>query len=85
MTESEELRALRAENARLVALLDAHGIGWRTPAEAAPAGDEQALRSLEPSRAVEPPQARLSTADKVALFARLFRGRTDVVPIRWEC
>lgn len=84
MTESEELRALRAENARLVALLNAHGIGWRTPAEAGPAGDEQALRSLEPSRAVEPPQARLSTADKVALFARLFRGRTDVVPIRWE-
>ena len=27
---------------------------------------------------------RLSTAEKVALFRRLFRGRSDVYPIRWE-
>ncbi|WCE93842.1 TOTE conflict system archaeo-eukaryotic primase domain-containing protein [Acidithiobacillus ferriphilus] len=26
----------------------------------------------------------MSTAEKVALFRRLFRGRTDVYPIRWE-
>ena len=26
----------------------------------------------------------LSTAEKVALFRRLFRGRTDVYPVRWE-
>ena len=31
---------------------------------------------LEPSH--------LSTAEKVALFGRLFRGRTDVYPVRWE-
>ena len=31
-----------------------------------------------------PSRRRLSTAEKVALFRRLFRGRTDVYPIRWE-
>ena len=30
MTEREALAALRAENARLVALLESHGIAWRT-------------------------------------------------------
>ncbi len=24
------------------------------------------------------------TAEKVALFRRMFRGRTDVYPVRWE-
>ncbi len=28
--------------------------------------------------------ARLSTDKKIALFRRLFRGRTDVYPLRWE-
>lgn len=28
--------------------------------------------------------SRFSTAEKVALFRRLFRGRTDVYPVRWE-
>ena len=28
--------------------------------------------------------SRLSTGEKVALFRRLFRGRTDAYPIRWE-
>lgn len=28
--------------------------------------------------------SRLSTGEKVALFRRLFRGRTDVYPVRWE-
>ena len=28
--------------------------------------------------------SRFSTDQKVALFRRLFRGRTDVYPIRWE-
>jgi hypothetical protein len=35
-----------------------------------------------PASAPEP--SRLSTDEKVALFRRLFRGRTDVYPIRWE-
>jgi superfamily II DNA or RNA helicase len=32
----------------------------------------------------EPESSRLSTDEKVALFRRLFRGRTDVYPVRWE-
>ena len=62
---------LRAENARLIALLESHGIDWRP--RPAPA---QSVPEIETSR--------LSTAEKVALFRRLFRGRTDVYPIRWE-
>ncbi|EQD75073.1 type III restriction protein res subunit, partial [mine drainage metagenome] len=31
-----------------------------------------------------PDPSRLTTGEKVALFRRLFRGRTDVYPVRWE-
>ncbi|PRD64886.1 TOTE conflict system archaeo-eukaryotic primase domain-containing protein [Malikia granosa] len=65
------IATLQAENTRLVALLEAHGIDWRLPQPTA-----VVLREPEPSR--------LTTAEKVALFRRLFRGRTDVYPIRWE-
>ena len=71
--ESDELTRLRAENARLIALLDSHGIDWRH--DPAPTAASAPL-SPEPSN--------LSTAEKVALFRRLFRGRTDVHPVRWE-
>ncbi|MBU2808757.1 hypothetical protein HF285_10940 [Acidithiobacillus ferrooxidans F221] len=71
MADSSELTAIQAENARLIALLEAHGIEWRLPQPVAAAAQES-----EPSR--------LSTAEKVALFRRRFRGRTDVYPIRWE-
>lgn len=67
--EHDELAVLQAENARLIALLEAHGIEWRASPAPAPI-------------AAEP--LRLSTDEKVALFRRLFRGRTDVYPIRWE-
>ena len=69
MADHDELRALRAENGRLIALLESHGIEWR--AQQRPA-----------SSPVEP--ARLSTEEKVSLFRRLFHGRTDVYPVRWE-
>jgi hypothetical protein len=59
---------LRAENARLVALLDSHGIEWRKTGE------------VDAQSAASP----LSTDQKVALFRRLFHGRTDVYPVRWE-
>jgi hypothetical protein len=60
----DELARLRAENAWLVGLLDAHGVARRQQ---------------------EPPTARenagsLSRHEKVALFRRLFQGRTDVYP-----
>lgn len=70
MNDLDDLAALRAENARLIALLEAHGIEWRPPA------------SAEPPKAAE--SSRLSTDEKVALFRKLFRGRTDVYPVRWE-
>ena len=71
MAEHESLTDLRSENARLLKLLEAHGIDSRLPDAAQPAPT-----AGEPSS--------LSTTEKVALFRRLFRGRTDVYPIRWE-
>ena len=62
---------LRAENARLIALLENHGIEWRPPSKVV-----SPVRELEPSQ--------LSAEEKVHLFRRLFRGRTDVYPVRWE-
>jgi hypothetical protein len=70
MIERDPLLELKAENARLIALLEANGIQWRTPLEHVP-------------RVSMPVPSRLSTDEKVALFRRLFRGRTDVYPIRW--
>jgi len=69
MVESDELTALRAENTRLIALLESHGIEWRSPSK-------PAAPPAEPSR--------LSTEEKIALFRQLFRGRTNVYPVRWE-
>ncbi len=71
MAEHDPSAELKAENARLVALLEANGIQWRVETEHVPA-------------ASMPESSRLSTGEKVALFRRLFRGRTDVYPIRWE-
>jgi superfamily II DNA or RNA helicase len=64
----ESVSALRAENARLIALLEAHGIPWQPAPAAVP----------------EPLPSRLSADEKVRLFGGLFRGRADVYPIRWE-
>ncbi len=65
------MAALQAENARLIALLESRGIDWRLPTKPAPSVQE-------------PEPSRLSTQAKVALFRRLFRGRTDVHALRWE-
>lgn len=71
MDERDSVAALQTENARLIALLQKHGIEWRLPTV-----------RLQPLPGTE--SSRLSTDDKVALFRRLFRGRTDAYPIRWE-
>ncbi len=81
MTEHEDLKALQAENARLVALLESHGIAWRAPTAVA---SQPALTAPVQEPASELPRPSLSTAEKVALFRTLFRGRTDVYPVRWE-
>jgi hypothetical protein len=65
---NDELARLRAENARLVSLLEAHGIAWQEP-----------VPVFTPSA-----NSSLNTDEKVVLFRQLFRGRTDVYPVRWE-
>jgi len=72
MADHDAFAALQAENARLIALLESHGIEWREPPKELAPCVQEAERS------------RFSTGEKVALFRRLFRGRTDVYPIRWE-
>lgn len=65
------LAAAQAENARLIAMLEAHGIDWRLPPEPIPVK-------------TTPVESSLSRPQKVALFRGLFSGRTDVFPERWE-
>lgn len=67
-----DLEALRGENARLIALLESHGIECRIPPQVI------AAEVLDQS------PSRFSTTQKVKLFRQLFRGRTDVYPVRWE-
>ncbi len=71
MAEHDALAALKAENARLIALLDQHGVEWRLHPEPVAADPK-------------PKPCRLSSDEKVTLFRRLFRGRSDVYPVRWE-
>lgn len=70
----EELSKLRAENAMLKALLSTHGI-------ALPKQSDDKV-SVNFSRQAN--TSTLSPDAKVKLFRRLFRGRDDVYPIRWE-
>nr|AAU82574.1 DNA or RNA helicases of superfamily II [uncultured archaeon GZfos18F2] len=72
--EGNELQQLREENARLKALLTERGIQWEEPVPAVET----------PSETSETRSPHLSTTEKVALSRRLFRGRTDVYPLRWE-
>jgi len=81
MTEREAFAVLQGENARLVALLESHGITWRTLPAAAP---QPALTAPVQGPAPEAPRPSLSTAERVGLFRRLCRGRTGVYPVRWE-
>ena len=71
----DELQRLREENARLKALLTRHEIPWEEP----PVADSQST----PSKPTPEP-AQFTAVDKITLFRRLFRGRTDVYPQRWE-
>jgi hypothetical protein len=71
VNERDRLAALQAENERLAALLDSHGITWRQLA-------------VPRAAAGEAKSTPFSTDEKVALFRRLFRGRVDIYPVRWE-
>ena len=70
------LDRLRRENARLIGLLEAHGIAWRS--------DEPAPTETAPIAKAAPTNGPSSTQKKVALFRRLFRGRDDVYALRWQ-
>lgn len=74
-----EIDRLRDENARLLSLLNGRGTRNREP------GPENPVASTEPG-SLEPSEQRsaFSTAEKVALFRKLFHGRSDVFPVRWE-
>lgn len=71
----EELRLLREENTRLKVLLDRHGIPW----DKEPPVKKEALGEISESVGQQ-----FSINEKVALVRRLFRGRRDVYPLRWE-
>ena len=72
MSEIDTLDKLKLENTRLVALLEANGIEWRLPVKS------------NSTATVDQQSSTLSTADKIGLFKRLFRGRPDIYPLRWE-
>lgn len=73
-TIEAELDLLRAENRMLKATLAAHGI----------APSPQAAESA--AQYVAPPStpSTLPPGAKIKLFRKLFHGREDVYPIRWE-
>ncbi len=70
--KQQECEQLHAENARLIALLEKHGIS-------------HSVELPTPVPPVPPAKSNLNlnAEEKIALFRRLFRGRTDVYPVRW--
>jgi len=71
----DELKRLREENAHLKTLLARHGIFWTKLIDPDPLPVPQELVPIPPHN---------TTGDKITLFRRLFRGREDVYPRRWE-
>src|ERR1700730_15243305 len=70
------LTVLERERAESVAEIDA----LRSAHEAGTG----ALKAVPSGRADGPPSRTCPIEKKIALFRRLFRGRSDVFPIRWE-
>jgi hypothetical protein len=69
---------LQEEIGHLKSLLTTHGIPWELQ------GETKAECSPDTSSTSKNENLNLSTAEKIALFRGLFRGRTDVYPVRWE-
>ena len=72
MSNHTELDAIKAENERLISLLEEHGIEWRKRVQ------------NSPSTSFEQDTSNLTTAEKISLFRALFHGRNDVFPVQWE-
>ena len=47
-------------------------------------GKSAAIRVVRSAKAGDPIDRNSSIEKKIALFRRLFRGRSDVFPVRWE-
>lgn len=73
--DAETLRRLCEENARLKGLLKQHGIEWE---------EASSCKPIPAPSVGRPGPVHLTSEEKIALFRRLFRGRTDVYPLRWE-
>lgn len=73
----EELALLKEENSRLKLLLVSHDIAWEKPLV-------QKIQKPVPPTPKESGVTGMSPAEKIALFRRLFYGRQDVYPLRWE-
>ncbi len=76
MSTQTDIEELRVENTRLIQLLEHHGIDWRL--------QEKIEVEPEPIRFIEVEPSLISTVEKVKIFRKLFRGRTDIYPVRWE-
>ena len=74
-----ELATLRAENVRLRESMNQAEIRESSPIE---------LNGLSETAAPDNPSfvapRNLKTEDKVAIFKRLFKGRMDIYPVRWD-
>jgi len=77
-SQYSELEKLRTENIRLKTLLAEHGIPWEEKCF-----PDSGNKSTQPKPSGKIGQ-HLTPSEKVALFRRLFRGRVDVYPIRWD-
>ena len=77
---NQDVEALREEVERLKSLLDEHGIDWKKPVESR----DQATTPQPATPTPAGSESSLSTREKLALFRRLFRGRNDVYPLRWQ-
>jgi hypothetical protein len=70
------LRALERERAEIVAEIDT--------LQSARSGKTAAIKVVPSAIAGDPIDRNSAIEKKIALFRRLFRGRSDVFPIRWE-
>jgi hypothetical protein len=82
MTEREAIEALQAENARLVALLESHGIAWRAPSAAA--SRPRISPPCPCPRRRQRPRAQPVHCRESGAVSAAVPGRTDVYPVRWE-
>lgn len=88
MTTEDELTRLRRLKRQLIDLLESRGIKWQTELDsvshAQPVTTHAETHTSGPELTPTSHTPALTTPQKIALFRSLFRGRTDVYPIRWE-